>query len=180
MRNMSNHLHERFAWALEVLEIKPTDYVLEVGCGAGILAEQVAQKLTTGRITAIDKSEAMIRMASKRNHSWITVGKVHLVADDFAEVSLAEQYDKIFTFNVSVFWKEPEKELKQIRQYLKVGGKFYLFHQPPVEITKRIATQARAQLLINDFQILDTLFKDLPTASAFCIIAVPDENHMSL
>lgn len=180
MRNMTNHLHERFAWALDVLDIHATDTVLEVGCGAGILAEQVVQSLTTGKVTAIDKSEAMIRMASKRNHLWIAEGKVHFVAADFADVSLTEQYDKIFAFNVSAFWNEPEKALKQIGKYLKNTGKFYLFHQPPIEITKRIAKQAAAQLMKYDFRILTTLFKDLPTASAFCIIAVPGENYINL
>ncbi len=58
---------ERFTWAVSVLNIKPTDNILEIGCGAGVLAEQIANKLTIGTITAIDKSMPMINMARRRN-----------------------------------------------------------------------------------------------------------------
>ena len=68
-------LNERFIWAVSVLDIKPTDNVLEIGCGAGILAEQIANKLTTGKITAIDKSMPMIKIASRRNKIFIETGK---------------------------------------------------------------------------------------------------------
>jgi 16S rRNA A1518/A1519 N6-dimethyltransferase RsmA/KsgA/DIM1 with predicted DNA glycosylase/AP lyase activity len=35
-------INERFSWAVSVISISPTDHILEIGCGAGILTEQIA------------------------------------------------------------------------------------------------------------------------------------------
>ena len=42
----------RFIWAAGLLDIKPANKILEIGCGAGLLAEQIANKLRTGSLTA--------------------------------------------------------------------------------------------------------------------------------
>jgi len=164
--------NERIYWAVSMLDIQPSDRVLEIGCGAGLAVEQIAQKLTSGKITAIDQSQAMITMASKRNKELIATEKVVLLTGKLAEIQLPDQgYDKIFAFNVSVFWKNPIRELQIIASHLKPDGAFYLFHQPPYDITKQIAKKASEQLKKGNFAIVQTIFKALPPVAAFCIIA---------
>lgn len=38
------------------MNIKPADNILEIGCGAGLLAELIACRIETGSFLAIDKS----------------------------------------------------------------------------------------------------------------------------
>jgi 16S rRNA A1518/A1519 N6-dimethyltransferase RsmA/KsgA/DIM1 with predicted DNA glycosylase/AP lyase activity len=38
-------INERFIWAASILSVRPTDHILEIGCGAGILTEQIAVHL---------------------------------------------------------------------------------------------------------------------------------------
>lgn len=52
--------NERFKWAAEMLNIKPDDHILEIGCGAGLLAEQISTKLKSGKFIAIEKSASML------------------------------------------------------------------------------------------------------------------------
>ena len=97
-----------------------------------------------------------------------------MLTGKLAGIQLPDQvYDKIFAFNVSVFWKDPIQELQIIASHLKPTGAFYLFHQPPYDITKQIAEKAREQLQKSSFTIVQTIFKALPPAAAFCIIAQP-------
>jgi cyclopropane fatty-acyl-phospholipid synthase-like methyltransferase len=49
---------ERLLWAREVLNIKPNDNILEIGCGAGLMSKLIADRLKTGRLLAIDKSRS--------------------------------------------------------------------------------------------------------------------------
>jgi precorrin-6B methylase 2 len=55
-------INERFIWALSVLSLSPDDNVLEIGCGNGILTEQIALQLKSGTITAIDRSKPSIKL----------------------------------------------------------------------------------------------------------------------
>ena len=134
-------LNERFAWAASVLNGKPTDHFLEIGCGSGILAEQIAIQLTSGTITAIDKSKAMIKMAYKRNIRFIETGRAIFIIGDFAKSQLGQSFDKIFGFNVNVFWKNPSRELELIKRYLKPKGHLYIFYQAPYDIDMKATNQ---------------------------------------
>src|SRR5918992_1541675 len=64
---MAGKASERFVWAVDTLEVCPADRLLEVGCGHGVAVSLVCERLTTGTITAIDRSPKMIEMATRRN-----------------------------------------------------------------------------------------------------------------
>jgi len=66
------------AWTLHLLDIQPTDTVLEVGFGAGQGIKLAAERVTSGRIRGIDLSEEMVRVATRRNASAIKAGRVAL------------------------------------------------------------------------------------------------------
>ena len=57
---MAGKPSERFVWAVDTLAPDPADRVLEVGCGHGVAVSLVCAQLTSGRITAIDRSTKMI------------------------------------------------------------------------------------------------------------------------
>ncbi|SIN75779.1 class I SAM-dependent methyltransferase [Chitinophaga niabensis] len=160
-------INERFTWAVDVLNIKPSDHLLEIGCGAGILAEQIGGRLTAGTITAIDSSAAMIKIASRKN-----IANAHFITSDFASAALpGNAYHKILAFNVNFFWKDPATELALIRKYLKRNGKLYVFYQAPYDITITAAKPIEEKLRSQGYKIVDTIFKKLSPASAFCIVA---------
>src|ERR671935_177066 len=64
---MAGKASERFVWAVDTLEVRPADRLLEVGCGHGVAVSLVCERLTTGTITAIDRSPKMIEMATRRS-----------------------------------------------------------------------------------------------------------------
>ena len=64
---MAGKASERFVWAVDTLEVRPADRLLEIGCGHGVAVSLVCERLTTGTITAIDRSPKMIEMATRRN-----------------------------------------------------------------------------------------------------------------
>ena len=75
---MASKPSERFVWAVDTLALEPADRVLEVGCGHGVAVSLVCERLTSGRITAIDRSQKMIEMAARRNREHVAAGRAVL------------------------------------------------------------------------------------------------------
>ena len=95
---------ERFKWAAGLMNLKPEDNVLEIGCGAGLFAEEIAQRIISGSITVIDKSAAMVEKAKKRNQRYMGKQIKNFIVNDFSESQFpANYFDKVVAFNVRFF-----------------------------------------------------------------------------
>src|SRR5919204_939712 len=102
---MAGKPSERFVWAVDTLALDPADRLLEVGCGQGVAVSLVCERLTTGTITAIDRSPKMIEMAARRNREHVDDGKADLEAIALEDADLGNRrFDKVFAFNVAPFW----------------------------------------------------------------------------
>ena len=168
---------ERFIWAANVLDVRPEDQVLEIGCGVGLLVAEVAKRLEIGAVTALDKSGPMLEKARKRNQLKMEQGLVKFFHVSFKEFyGKTATFDKVVAFNVNFFWHNPATELKIIKSLLKPEGRLYVFHQSPFEIDKQAAGPVSDNLVANGFEVKDISFKKMHPTSAFCIIACPQKH----
>src|SRR5215217_3136452 len=90
-RAMASKPSERFVWAVDALALDPADRVLEVGCGHGVAVSLVCERLTGGRITAIDRSEGMIEMGARRNREHIAGGRAVLKTASLEEADFDDE-----------------------------------------------------------------------------------------
>jgi ubiquinone/menaquinone biosynthesis C-methylase UbiE len=65
-------------WAIELLEVRPGDRVLDIGCGPGLAVAMAAARVGTGLAAGIDRSPVVIAQARRRNQRAITHGVVQL------------------------------------------------------------------------------------------------------
>jgi SAM-dependent methyltransferase len=113
---MASKPSERFVWAVDTLALDPGDRVLEVGCGHGVAVSLVCERLTSGRITAIDRSKKMIEMATRRNREHVARGRAVLKTAALEKADFGdERFDKVFAFNVAPFWLQPKEALGIVR-----------------------------------------------------------------
>jgi cyclopropane fatty-acyl-phospholipid synthase-like methyltransferase len=165
---------ERLVWAVDTLEVKPNDQLLEIGCGHGVAVSLVCEKLKDGHITAIDRSAKMIAMAKKRNAEHIAVGKASFqtVALDKAKFG-DTQFDKIFAIRIGGLVRAgAERELEVVRTHLAPKGIFYLVYDPfkPGQVQEVIETAARG-LEAHGFTVEKTLTKAIAKTKVVCISA---------
>jgi Methyltransferase domain len=62
------------AWVLDVLGLRPSDSLLEIGPGPGVGVELAATRAPRGRVVGVDASETMLARARRRNRhrsSWV-------------------------------------------------------------------------------------------------------------
>jgi SAM-dependent methyltransferase len=122
---------ERTEWTVALLDVKPSDRVLEIGFGPGLAIELLASQLPRGFVAGIDHSEVMVRQASKRNAEAIREGRVSLqVGSASAPPAFSQPFDAIFTINSIHFWNEPEQCLAGLRTLLRPGGRVAVTLQP--------------------------------------------------
>ena len=140
---------------LELVELAPSDAVLELGCGSGRLLATVAARLRRGFAAGIDPSALMVRHARMRNRRWIAQGRAEVSAgrsDDLGRFADA-RFDKVYGTHVVYFWVEPARDLAEIRRVLRPGGALVLGFFPsedgtagatrfPVERAVRLLGQA--------------------------------------
>ncbi|MEU4620115.1 class I SAM-dependent methyltransferase [Actinoplanes sp. NPDC023801] len=165
---------ERFVWALDVMRVAPADRVLEVGCGHGVAAALVCERLDGGHLLGIDRSAKMIEAATRRNQADVAAGIAEFRTTTLAKAELPSRaYDLIFSFNVSLFWTPPARELNQLAEALAPGGRMLVFHQPPFpEKNQQVVDAATALLTEGGWKVQDTLFADTAPVESVCLIAV--------
>ena len=165
---------ERIRWAVETLAVRPGDRVLEIGCGSGVAASLVCDRLDEGRMLAIDRSATQIERARRRNHAHLASGRLGLETADIADLDMEDggRFDKVFAINVNVFWLGPAtKELSRVRRALAPDGRLFLFYEPPgAERARQVVERVAAVLRAEGFAEPQTL---APRPTLLCCISAP-------
>jgi ubiquinone/menaquinone biosynthesis C-methylase UbiE len=114
---------ERLRAVVEQLGIRPVDRVLEIGCGHGVAATFVCERLAGGRLTAVDRSPKMIEAAARRNARYVEAGTAEFLVANLEDLDLGDRrFDKIFAVRVGLFYREPERARAIVERYLAPGG----------------------------------------------------------
>ncbi|MHA6794858.1 class I SAM-dependent methyltransferase [Pseudonocardia bannensis] len=173
---MRRTVSERLRWVSETVAAGPDARLLEVGSGHGVVVSLVAARLTTGRITGLDRSPAMTAMAMRANAEHIAAGRAELRTGSLEEQRATDLptggFDTVFAARVAAFWTRPEAMLPVTRRLLAPGGQLLLFLDAPVGSTcARAVEQARAGLDRFGFTVHDVLTGGTRPAPAVCIAA---------
>jgi ubiquinone/menaquinone biosynthesis C-methylase UbiE len=125
-------MSERLRSVVEQLDIQPGDRVLEIGCGHGVAATLVCERLEEGHLTAIDRSAKMIQAATRRNAANIEAGRAEFLVATLEDLDLGDRrFDKIFAVRVGLFYREPERARGLAERWLALGGALFVFFDPP-------------------------------------------------
>jgi ubiquinone/menaquinone biosynthesis C-methylase UbiE len=123
---------ERLRSVVEQLDIRPDDRVLEIGCGHGVAATLVCERLEEGHLTAIDRSAKMIQAATRRNAAYVEAGSAEFLVAPLEDLDLGDRcFDKIFTVRVGLFYREPERARSIAERWLAPGGEVFVFFDLP-------------------------------------------------
>jgi len=122
----------RLSGLVEELGIGPGDRVLEIGCGHGVAATLVCERLVAGRYTAVDRSAKMIAAAANRNAGFVEAGRAEFIVGELEALDLGDRrFDLIFAVRVGLFHREPARAEEFVEPWLAPGGRVLSFYDTP-------------------------------------------------
>lgn len=125
-------MSERLRTIVDGMRIRPDDAVLEIGCGHGVAASFICDRLQSGHLVAIDRSKKMITAAVRRNKEHIESGKAEFqVADVLKFDPGARRFDKILAVRVGLFHREAALARSIVEKWLAPRGKLVIVYDEP-------------------------------------------------
>lgn len=131
MVNGMNSGHAKLAdWGMSHLPEMDPSAILEVGCGGGRNAGELAKKYPSSTVTAIDYSEVSVAKATEYNKVMIGSGRMIVRQGDASDLRLPDDtYDLATAFETIYFWPGLEKCFREVCNVLKNGGVFMIVNE---------------------------------------------------
>jgi len=146
----------RIRWAVEFMDVQPGDHVLEIGCGPGAGAELICQRLETGKLFAIDRSESGVDRTRRRCKRYVDAGRLTVRQIDLATLRVpVKRLHKVYAFNVNLFWvRACRDEVALLHERVLPGGVVHLFYDATrADQVKDIKEKASAALAEGGFRV---------------------------
>jgi ubiquinone/menaquinone biosynthesis C-methylase UbiE len=107
------------------LDLKPGDHVLDLGCGAGIIAEYISDQ-TGARVTGLDYAAPAVAVASERTAD--KRSRLTFVTGDLNALDLPEQsFDAAISLDTLYWVADLADTLSQVVRLIKPGGQVGIF-----------------------------------------------------
>jgi ubiquinone/menaquinone biosynthesis C-methylase UbiE len=116
-----------YHWAIELLEVGPSDRILEIGFGPGVGIRLLASAVSSGRVAGVDASEEMLEQASVRNVNSLGTGRGDLQQASVESLPFKDaSFDKVLAVNSMRVWPDAIAGLREIRRVPKPDGRVVL------------------------------------------------------
>ena len=138
------------------MHVQPSDHVLEIGCGPGFGAEMICERLETGKLFAIDRSESGVDRTKRRCARFVESGRLSVRQIDLATLRVpVKRLHKVFAFNVNLFWvRDCPDEVALLHERVLPGGSVFLFYESKFpEEMPTVITKASAALSQGGFKV---------------------------
>ncbi len=114
--------------AIDLLDVGPSDDILEIGFGPGHALKTLSRLAPSGTVTGVDRSGTMFRAASLRNEGAIRDGRLRLKRGSFERLTLQDSsVDRILAVNVLYFVGPLKAAFAEARRVLRPGGSIAIY-----------------------------------------------------
>lgn len=140
---MVQKISQRLLEIVNALPLKNGIRVIEIGCGTGVAAKEIANRIGNGKVLAIDRSTKAIEQAEKNAQTEIKNGTLQFIRakiENFELTNNEQLYDIAFAVRVGALdGRHPEIEqeaMTKIAKALKTNGKLFVDGGNPMKEIK--------------------------------------------
>jgi len=159
-RLYSEEQEAKFKAALSEVQLNCSDFVLDAGCGTGLLFEHITDK--PDAIVGLDISKKALLLGKDRAGKF---GNVHFVQADVDYLPFKDRcFSVVFVFTVFQNLPSPQETLKEIKKTAKTDSLIV------VTGLKKVFSATSFQELLQKSDLRIVAFNDTPTLK--CFVAV--------
>lgn len=133
--SMNRHNAKMNAFTLDLLDLQPTDRVLEIGFGGG---GSLPKLITSAAfVVGVDRSPDAVRAATRLYRREIAAGRVSFREGEVESLPCETgEFDKICTINTVYFWQSLAAGFAQIYRGLAPGGRVAIGFLPKLKMER--------------------------------------------
>src|SRR5437763_10453546 len=121
---MEQHHLPITAPVLELMQLRPADRVLDLGCGAGWATRLLAARVPQGKVTGVDISDEMIERARRSSTNF---SNIEFAVGSSEKIPAAnDSCDKVLSIESFYYYPDQGAALDELRRLLKPGGRFFI------------------------------------------------------
>lgn len=124
-QDYAHHSKSQETWARELLtqiNLRPTDTVLDIGCGDGRTTAAIARSVPQGHVLGVDLSADMVAHATAQHCSTET-NNLRFAQADAAALPFTSEFTVVFS-NATLHWLQDQRAAVQgIARALRPGGR---------------------------------------------------------
>lgn len=121
---MEDHHLPIVAPVLPLMDLKPGDHVLDLGCGSGWLCRHIARLVPKGHVLGVDIAAEMLRRAEAASRQYSNLNFKEGAADRIPCES--DSVDKIISVESSYYWPDPEAGVREMFRVLRQDGSAWI------------------------------------------------------
>ena len=121
---MESHHSDITEQTVALMELKPADRVLDLGCGTGWASRRLARIVTSGEVVGLDVADEMLRRAEQTSAG---IGNVRYVWGSAEKIPAADNaFSKILSVESFYYYADQGKALDELLRVTAPGGKLFI------------------------------------------------------
>jgi ubiquinone/menaquinone biosynthesis C-methylase UbiE len=121
---MEDHHSDITDQTIALMDLRPNDRVLDLGCGTGWASRRLARIATTGEVVGIDVADEMLRRAEQASAG---IKNVRYIWGSAESIPAEDNYfTKVLSVESFYYYADQGRALDELRRVLAPGGKLFI------------------------------------------------------
>ncbi len=121
---MEDHHSDITEQTLALMDLKPSDRVLDLGCGTGWASRRIAKVVTAGEVVGLDVADEMLRRAENASQRIANVKYVWGSAEKIPAPD--NHFTKVLSVESFYYYADQGKALDELRRVMAPGGRLFI------------------------------------------------------
>src|SRR6478735_5736190 len=121
---MEDHHSDITDQTIALMNIQPTDRILDLGCGTGWASRRLARMASAGEVVGLDVADEMLHRAEEASSDFNNIRYVWGSAENIP--ALDGLFTKVLSVESFYYYADQNKALRELKRVMAPGGQLFI------------------------------------------------------